>query len=120
MPLILSENPTSVNVIHLAHIMYDEDVSQVDHKGCITMKCFLSGTSQGMTEGSAKDLPRPNKEPGKESVRLLVIGSRQGITNVIQTLHVLGFAEVGAWSPYLPGPHPGEIMSILTISFPVE
>lgn len=51
---------------------------------------------------------------GRESVRLLVIGSRAGVINVIHTLHHHGFAEVGAWSPLLPGPNPGEVMSILT------
>lgn len=59
-------------------------------------------------------------EPERESVRLLAIGSRQGVTHVIHQLHKLGFAEVGAWSPLLPGPNPGEVMSILTLNFAVS
>jgi hypothetical protein len=31
----------------------------------------------------------------------------------VQTLHRLGFAEAGEWSPFLPGPNPGEVMRIL-------
>lgn len=56
----------------------------------------------------------PNEKPGREPVRLLAIGSRQGVLNLIYTLHRLKFAEVGAWSPLLPAPNPGEVMSILT------
>ncbi|NJL36526.1 MAG: hypothetical protein HC840_23330 [Leptolyngbyaceae cyanobacterium RM2_2_4] len=50
----------------------------------------------------------------REPLRVLVIGSRSGVTNTIQTLYRLGFAEVGEWSPLLPAPNPGEVMSILT------
>lgn len=50
----------------------------------------------------------------RESLKILVIGSRQGVTSTIQTLHRLRFAEVREWSPLLPGPNPGEVMSILT------
>ena len=52
--------------------------------------------------------------PEREAVRILVIGSRQGVTSIIQTLFRVGFAEVHEWSPLLPGPNPGEVMSILT------
>lgn len=52
--------------------------------------------------------------PDRESLRILVIGSRQSVTSTIHTLHRLRFAEVREWSPLLPGPHPGEVMSILT------
>jgi hypothetical protein len=52
--------------------------------------------------------------PDRESVRLLVIGSRSSVTTIVQTLYRLGFAEVSEWSPFLPGPNPGEVMKILT------
>jgi hypothetical protein len=58
--------------------------------------------------------PSQEELPNRESLRLLIIGSRQGVTGMIQTLHRLRFAEVGEWSPLLPGPNPGEVMSILT------
>ncbi|MBW4539562.1 MAG: hypothetical protein KME43_10520 [Myxacorys chilensis ATA2-1-KO14] len=50
---------------------------------------------------------------GGEKIRLLAIGSREGVIEVIHTLHGLGFAEAGAWSPLLPAPVSGEVMSIL-------
>ncbi len=52
--------------------------------------------------------------PNRESVRLMAIGSRQGVINVIHALHRLRFAEVSEWSPLLPAPTSGEVMSILT------
>jgi hypothetical protein len=49
-----------------------------------------------------------------EKIRLLAIGSREGVIETIHTLHSLGYAEVGAWSPLLPASTEGEVMSILT------
>lgn len=114
----MSENLAWVNVILLAHIGYDADVSQMDHKGCMSHQCFVS-ESFTSTEEPAK-LASSTKEPDRESVRVMVMGSRQGVLHVIHTLHVLGFAEVGAWSPLLPAPRAGEVMSILTLNFVVE
>lgn len=58
-----------------------------------------------------RDQLSPAEEPDR--LRVLLIGSRQGVTSTIHTLHVLGFAEVGQWSPLLPGPQPGTVVSIL-------
>ncbi|MGD2181799.1 hypothetical protein [Lusitaniella coriacea] len=49
-----------------------------------------------------------------ERVRILVIGSSYGVNSIIRTLYVLGFAEISDWSPLLPAPHSGDVMSILT------
>jgi hypothetical protein len=45
---------------------------------------------------------------GKEFVKVMVIGSRKGITSVIKTLHTLRFAEVGEWSPIMPHSESGK------------
>jgi hypothetical protein len=50
---------------------------------------------------------------GGEKVRLLVIGSAEGVIEVIHTLHALGYAEVGDWSRIVPIPDEGAFMSIL-------
>ena len=55
--------------------------------------------------------------PNRESVRLLLIGSRQGVTRTIHKFFRLKVAEVGDWSPLQAGPKPGEYMSILTLHF---
>jgi hypothetical protein len=49
-----------------------------------------------------------------EKVRLLVIGSPEGIKDVMQSLHRLGYAEVGAWSRIVPIPEEPAFVSILT------
>ncbi|NJK75061.1 MAG: hypothetical protein HC942_14700 [Microcoleus sp. SU_5_6] len=73
---------------------------------------FLTNTSQNSTMPASTDVVA-SPLPRRESVKLMVIGSRQGVLNIIYTLFRLGFAEVGEWSPLLPGPQPGEVMSIL-------
>ena len=64
--------------------------------------------------------PAGDSQPGRDPLKVLIIGSRQGVIGTIHTLHLLGFAEVGEWSPLLPGPNPGEVLSILTRSLPME
>lgn len=54
------------------------------------------------------------QNPERERLRVLIIGSRDGVTETIYDLHRRGFAEVGLWSPLLPAPSSGEVMSILT------
>ncbi|MDF5710814.1 MAG: hypothetical protein PUP90_24870 [Nostoc sp. S4] len=52
--------------------------------------------------------------PDRESVKVVIYGSKRGVNNTILTLYKLGFAQVNEWSPLLPGSNPGEVMSILT------
>jgi hypothetical protein len=49
-----------------------------------------------------------------EALRVLIIGSSDGVTETIQNLHVRRFANATDWSPLLPASSPGEVMSILT------
>jgi hypothetical protein len=55
-----------------------------------------------------------NSSDNGDRLRLLAIGTRKGVTETIHTLHVLGYAEAGSWSPVLPVPNSTEVMSILT------
>ncbi|PHJ56140.1 hypothetical protein VF14_28195 [Nostoc linckia z18] len=50
----------------------------------------------------------------RESVKVVIYGSKRGVNNTILTLYKLGFAQVNEWSPLLPSSNPGEVMSILT------
>ncbi|NJN88821.1 MAG: hypothetical protein HC881_24245 [Leptolyngbyaceae cyanobacterium SL_7_1] len=62
------------------------------------------------------DAPHPSNEGAieeRERVQVLIISSRDGVTETIQTLHHRGFADVNDWSPLLPAPTSGEVMSIL-------
>lgn len=49
-----------------------------------------------------------------EIVKVLVISSRKGVNATIHTLYALKFAQISEWSPLLPAPTSGEVMSILT------
>jgi hypothetical protein len=49
-----------------------------------------------------------------EVLRVLIIGSSDGVTETIQNLHVRRFANASDWSPLLPAPNFGDVMSILT------
>jgi hypothetical protein len=51
---------------------------------------------------------------GRQPIRLLLCGVPQGVERIVHQLHVLGFAEVGEWSPTLPSPVSGEVIRILT------
>jgi hypothetical protein len=71
---------------------------------------FSSETPSDAQVNAAIDPPSPERE----ALRILVIGSRRGVTGTIQTLHRLRYAEVREWSPLIPTANPGEVMSILT------
>jgi hypothetical protein len=49
-----------------------------------------------------------------EKVRLVVIGSPDGLMEVMQSLHNLGYAEIRAWSPIVPIPDQPGFISVLT------
>ena len=58
--------------------------------------------------------PIPDLPAGKKPIRLLAAGIPDGVNGMVQHLHVIGFAEIGEWSPPLPSPVPGEVIRILT------
>lgn len=57
---------------------------------------------------------RSGEKGERQSVRLMAIGSREGIQRVIHQLHNAGFAEAGNWSEVMREPQTGEWMSIMT------
>jgi hypothetical protein len=71
-----------------------------------------SGNFPFVSLPSADSLPAATDD--YEVVRVLVIGSHRGVTSTIGTLYVVRFAQVNEWSPLLPAPGSGEVMSILT------
>jgi hypothetical protein len=73
-------------------------------------QCFLESPNVPTAEREVSALQNPDRE----RLRVLVIGSRDGVVETIHDLHHRGFAEVGLWSPLLPAPSSGEVMSILT------
>lgn len=56
----------------------------------------------------------PTSDPGREKVKVLVIGSSFAVERVIHELYRVGFAEVREWSQPLPTGTYGEVLRILT------
>ncbi len=52
--------------------------------------------------------------PKREPIKHLLIGSPKAVNSTIRYLQVIGYANVGDWSPLLPTTNPGEVMSILS------
>ena len=69
-----------------------------------------SSTAHSVPESQESGLERGDREP----VLILIIGSRRGIANIIQTLFRLNFAQVHEWSKPQVDPNSGRLMSILT------
>ena len=54
-------------------------------------------------------------QPGQEYLHMIVVGqTAEWVTETILDLCARRFTERGAWSSLLPGPYPGEVMSIHT------
>lgn len=73
-------------------------------------QCFLKSSSAPAVEREISAL----QSSERERLRVLIIGSRDGVIETIHDLYRCNFAEVNAWSPLLPAPSSGEVMSILT------
>lgn len=58
--------------------------------------------------------------PERETIKHTLIGSSKAVMGTIHVLHQLGYAQVSDWSPLLPSPNPGEVMSILVRSILVQ
>jgi hypothetical protein len=75
---------------------------------------LLTGSGSSATDSNpevqATSWERGNREP----VLILIIGSRRGIANIIQSLFRLNFAQIHEWSKPQVDPNSGRLMSILT------
>jgi hypothetical protein len=56
----------------------------------------------------------------RESVRLIVVGSRAGVIAMIHTLHLKAIAQADDWSELQPEPMTGKWMSVVTRSIRLE
>ena len=76
---------------------------------------FLKGTiaPESLTEGRSQLDSLPARSNGRETVKVMVIGSPRAVENTIRVLYLRGFAELYEWSPMQPTQHPGEVMSLM-------
>jgi hypothetical protein len=73
-------------------------------------KDFLTEPPNDIQQDAAPTDDRENREP----VRIMVVGSRQGITAVVNWLVRLGFAQMADWSDLQGAPNTGQWMRVLT------
>ena len=73
-------------------------------------------------------IANPKVKPGREPLRHLIIGSREGVRSVIHTLQVLNYADQSTWSKLivipesgiLLTPEQGEVLSYLIRDRPLQ
>lgn len=66
-------------------------------------------------------IAQPKTKPGREPLRHIIIGSREGVRSAIKTLHVLNYADQSTWSKLIAisesgilfTPEQGEVLSCL-------
>ena len=81
----------------------------------MTMHNFLEMpiALESIAEGRSPFDPLPARSDGRETVKLMVIGSPRAVENTIRVLYLRGFAELYEWSPMQPTQNPGEVMSLM-------
>lgn len=73
---------------------------------------MFQDNSHDTQTATSVDISTPNPS-GREAVKIMLVGTPQGVVNIIHTLYRRGFAEVTEWSPPLPTAIPGEVMRVL-------
>ncbi|MBW4629017.1 MAG: hypothetical protein KME49_26790 [Brasilonema octagenarum HA4186-MV1] len=80
------------------------------------IQSFLSSASDPNTPGaSLGDFQTSDREP----IKHMLIGSPKAVKSTIHYLQLIGYADAVAWSPLVPTPNPGEVMSIMSRSLKV-
>ncbi|MBD1995725.1 hypothetical protein H6G00_03675 [Leptolyngbya sp. FACHB-541] len=74
------------------------------------MSQFLESPNEPTVEREVSALQNTERD----RIRVLIIGSRDGVIKTIHDLYHRGFAEPHAWSSLLPAPSSSKVMSILT------
>lgn len=88
-------------------------IAQVENKR-------IAETEQVIAQLESQQDVTQQTSPNREFIKHLLIGSPKAVKSTIHYLQVLGYADVGAWSPLLPTANPGEFMSILSRSILVQ
>jgi len=81
------------------------------------MEEFLPDPNETPTPPISSNSPTA-PHPTREHIKVMLIGSPNGVNSTIRHLYSLRFAEVTAWSPLQPTSTPGEVMSVLRHSIP--
>ena len=81
----------------------------------IYVPLFASSTSSQANEPVAPSAPivlsAPKPRPGREPLRHILLGSRAGVDEAVQQLHVLRYAEQFEWSRAIAVPETGILIT---------
>lgn len=91
-----------------------------ENKGRYRIKCRNRSFLGGINLPTSNTPPDSPSLPEREIIKHTLIGSSKAITGTIRVLHQLGYADINDWSPLVPSPNPGELMSILIRSISVQ
>lgn len=84
---------------------------QLQNSAQLQLEQYLHGNDlNAPTLNQSTQNPSTKREP----IKHLLIGSPKTVNSTIRYLQVIGYANVGDWSPLLPTTNPGEVMSILS------
>jgi hypothetical protein len=97
--------------IPIAALLYAAQTGRLLFLGFLPL--FLPWRNPAMTDNPLSRLFSDSTSE-HEKVRLVVIGSPEGLMEVMQSLHGLGYAKVGDWSPIVPIPDQPGFISVLT------
>lgn len=83
---------------------------------CSLTQSFLSGYEPNTPVPSLSN----SQTPSRESLKHLLIGSHKAVISTIHYLQVIGYADVGDWSPLARTSNPDEVVSILSRNIMVQ
>ena len=89
----------------------------VNHRYTQMSQEFLPDPNEAPTPAISSNFPTEPR-PTREHIKVMLIGSPNGVNSTIRHLYSLRFAEVTAWSPLQPTSTPDEVMSVLRHSIP--
>ena len=75
----------------------------------IYVPCLASPAPLEASEPIVLKTPRPS--PGREPLRHILLGSREGVDEAVQRLHVLKYAEQFEWSKPIVVPERGILIT---------
>lgn len=75
-------------------------------------------TTSFLSDADNPNTPVPNQTgknipPNREPIKHTLIGSPKAVKSTIHYLQVIGYADAAAWSPPVPTPNSGEVISIM-------
>ena len=81
----------------------------------IYVPTVASSASSGASESVLPSMPillsAPNPRPGRELLRHIVLGSREGVDEAVKQLHLLRYAEQFEWSRAIAIPETGILIT---------